>query len=62
MNSEQFLVDQTKQNDNEMEQVRVSRTDQSLNSWLVSTKVDTADSPVDPSKDCELVQRMENNC
>ena len=32
MNSEQFLVDQTKQNDNEMEQVRVSRTDQSLNS------------------------------
>ena len=26
INSEQFLVDQTKQNDNEMEQVRVSRT------------------------------------
>ena len=26
INSEQFLVDQTKQNDNEMEQVRVNRT------------------------------------
>ena len=53
INSEQFLVDQTKQNDNEMEQVRVTRT--------VRT-VETADSPVDPSKDCELVQRMESNC
>ena len=31
INSEQFLVDQTKQNDNEMEQVRVSQTVQTGN-------------------------------